>query len=525
MPLQNTGSISLNDINTEFGRGLNLNAYRGTQYYTSSAGPFTFSSSAIDFNSFYGTRIDSNFDGAARTNFGFTSTIYQPFFYPAVNNEVVYLCSEGVFRDAPGNPAGGGANAYKLNANTDVITSGRLQAPGNQNINIVKTIINSSQNVYNIGRFRTGAAGTSALQGLVLITNSSFGAVSSVHTGTNSQFLSAALYSNNNIIATGTHYFNSLASIACTGMLIYKFDSNLSGYSIGVVGNFPDNAGYFFQGNDIRLFANNGYVIAGYGSPTNQSGNSNLSAELIQVGSNDTVQWTRRVVSNQGPAFRQVVFQGVDYDSQGNIYVAGYYRSQTISETGIIAKYNSSGTVQWIKRVSGYNSWGSVNSVKVKNDNEIYFCGATAYLTPGPIREQGSVFEVDGSGNLQWARSVRRNPTNDFSAKLLGITIENNHLYLAGRAGNFTFGGSIPYLWGVYLKVPTDGTKTGTYTLSDSSIIAYANDTTFSLTNESTIWSEEASNLNFVAGISVPAPTSYTPTVNAAAYSLGRISF
>lgn len=59
MPLPSSGAISLNQINTEFGRGLNLNAYRGTQYYTASAGPFTFPSGAIAFSDFYGTQLVS----------------------------------------------------------------------------------------------------------------------------------------------------------------------------------------------------------------------------------------------------------------------------------------------------------------------------------------------------------------------------------------------------------------------------------------------------------------------------------
>jgi hypothetical protein len=46
-------------INAEFGRGNNLNAYRGTTYYTSSGGPFTFSSGAISFSNFYGTQVNS----------------------------------------------------------------------------------------------------------------------------------------------------------------------------------------------------------------------------------------------------------------------------------------------------------------------------------------------------------------------------------------------------------------------------------------------------------------------------------
>jgi len=58
--LPSSGAISINDINTLFGRGANLGAYRGTTYYTSSAGPFTFSAGAISMNNFYGTGPTAN---------------------------------------------------------------------------------------------------------------------------------------------------------------------------------------------------------------------------------------------------------------------------------------------------------------------------------------------------------------------------------------------------------------------------------------------------------------------------------
>jgi hypothetical protein len=59
MALPSSGTITMAQINAEFGRGNNLNAYRGTTYYTSSGGPFTFSSGALSFSNFYGTTATS----------------------------------------------------------------------------------------------------------------------------------------------------------------------------------------------------------------------------------------------------------------------------------------------------------------------------------------------------------------------------------------------------------------------------------------------------------------------------------
>ena len=52
--LPSSGAINLSQINSVFdGRGLNLNAYRGTTWFTSAGGSGTFSSGAIAFGDFY----------------------------------------------------------------------------------------------------------------------------------------------------------------------------------------------------------------------------------------------------------------------------------------------------------------------------------------------------------------------------------------------------------------------------------------------------------------------------------------
>ena len=59
MPLPGPGvAIAMSDINAEFGRGNDLNSYRGTTYYTSSGGPFTFPSGTIAFSDFYNTQLN-----------------------------------------------------------------------------------------------------------------------------------------------------------------------------------------------------------------------------------------------------------------------------------------------------------------------------------------------------------------------------------------------------------------------------------------------------------------------------------
>lgn len=59
MTLQSSGAISLNQINTEFGRGRSLSLYRGTTWYTDAGSSGVFDTNNINFAEFYSKRLTS----------------------------------------------------------------------------------------------------------------------------------------------------------------------------------------------------------------------------------------------------------------------------------------------------------------------------------------------------------------------------------------------------------------------------------------------------------------------------------
>lgn len=59
MTLPVSGALSMSAINAEFGRGNNLNSYRGTTWFTDAGASGTFSSGAISMSEFYGKRPTS----------------------------------------------------------------------------------------------------------------------------------------------------------------------------------------------------------------------------------------------------------------------------------------------------------------------------------------------------------------------------------------------------------------------------------------------------------------------------------
>ena len=79
--LQASGAISISQINAEFGRGNNLNAYRGTTWYTDAGGSGTFSSGAISMSEFYSKRATPAFTVAYTAGFPNGIVLDDPFFY------------------------------------------------------------------------------------------------------------------------------------------------------------------------------------------------------------------------------------------------------------------------------------------------------------------------------------------------------------------------------------------------------------------------------------------------------------
>ena len=81
MTLQSSGAITMAEINTEFGYGLNLNAYRGQDYWTDAGTHTTFSAGAIDMADFYSTRIPKtvSYIGYIDTGTGTTTRTFGTF--------------------------------------------------------------------------------------------------------------------------------------------------------------------------------------------------------------------------------------------------------------------------------------------------------------------------------------------------------------------------------------------------------------------------------------------------------------
>ena len=146
MTLPSSGPLSLQQINTEFARGLNLNSYRGTVWWTDANANGVFSSGAISVNEFYGKRPNSpvtpgNQDFATPGNYNFTVPLY--------SSLIIQVWGGGGGGGAAGgsaggqaggasgilglqaNGGGGGANPSQPGGGGGGATGGDVNLPGN----------------------------------------------------------------------------------------------------------------------------------------------------------------------------------------------------------------------------------------------------------------------------------------------------------------------------------------------------------------------------------------------------------
>jgi len=210
----------------------------------------------------------------------------------------------------------------------------------------------------------------------------------------------------------------------------------------------------FEQANGVTVDASDNVYVTGY---TSSTGAGSIDFLLAKYNSSGTIQWQRVL----GGASDELGVS-VTTDSSGNVYAFGYTTSTGAgSRDFLLAKYNSSGTIQW-QRILGGTDFDSGAAVKTDSSGNVYLAGYTNSAGAG-----GTDFllaKYDSSGTIQWQRVLGGSAADIAYA----ITIDSlDNLNVAGRT--FSTGeGSADFL---LAKLPNDGSLTGTYQLDGVDII------------------------------------------------------
>lgn len=304
-----------------------------------------------------------------------------------------------------------------------------------------------------------------------------------------------------------------------------------------------------------RLYTGNG--DAGYAIATDSSGNvyvcgmDNTSSYgsfiIAKYDTSGTIQWQRKLA---GGSSNYEVANGIGVDGSGNVYVVGYGPDGTRgSNVFLLAKYNSSGTLQWQRwhggatgtaigygiavdssgnsyicgyssaggyyslEIAKYSTSGSLQNARVLTDNvtflgyaraygvaldglgNVYVCGHAAIGSGGT--QDCVIAKYDTSLTLQWQRKLGGS-TDDFA---YGIAADGQgNVYVCGKtaaSGNDDF---------LLAKLPGNGTMTGTYSVGGYSFTYAAS----SLTDSSSSLSQSTSTLTSSTSTLTDASTSLT---------------
>jgi hypothetical protein len=199
------------------------------------------------------------------------------------------------------------------------------------------------------------------------------------------------------------------------------------------------------------------------------------------------LQWQRRYYTTWSTGY------GIAVDSSSNSYTGGRHNASG-TYTAFLAKRNTSGTSQWQRTYTESAGANYINDVHVDANDNTYFCtiaGAAGsysshlvkinnstgditwqrkitgnpfiaaiatdatgniYVAGGAGDTTGLIMKYNSSGTLQWSRTMTG--INYF----VRMVWKNNSLYLS----SYNIIGS--YNAGLTIKVPDDGSKTGTYT-------------------------------------------------------------
>ena len=308
----------------------------------------------------------------------------------------------------------------------------------------------------------------------------------------------------NDLYENGTYTYDTrwLGSIAVvkynsSGTLQWKKEIR---YGTGARNSNWDNA---WGDGFLHVDSNDDLYVTGYESGANSGSSSDGTPDCgrrsasfaMKLNSSGNVTWAKKrraqqTIQTGGPSsytgcyhiYGRTGSSGVD--SNGNLYHAhdNWQMSSTSWNNGnsgyatSIVKRNSSGTVQWERcwyidpSIHGYNGGSTVSSalqILFDADDNVYLCmrqGKTSNYDR-PIL----IFKWNSSGTLQWARKISRTNllSNNWTPYPWAFKIDpvKKYFTVSGytKDPSDTKGDGATLIRGYVIKLPLDGSKTGTY--------------------------------------------------------------
>jgi hypothetical protein len=192
-----------------------------------------------------------------------------------------------------------------------------------------------------------------------------------------------------------------------------------------------------------------------------------------------------------------VRFFGIALDGSNNCYMPG---ANAAGGSLILVKTNSSGTVQFQRSIS-LTAIEQATCVAVDS-------AGNSYVAIGNSVATAHIFKYNTSGTIQWQRSLVRT-SGTMLLRAITLDAENNLIVTGGTNLN---AGDI-----FTIKVPTDGSKTGTYSVGGGSFTYAASSITESA-------SSHASSTNGFGGSHTLSSSTSSNSTGTATLTLSKVS-
>ena len=176
-------------------------------------------------------------------------------------------------------------------------------------------------------------------------------------------------------------------------------------------------------GNAIAIDSENNICITGNGG----------SDALIVVKYSDagTLLWKRSLAGQLSGSESNYISgypgfgKGIAIDSQNNIYVTGSIYPSEIANI-IVAKYNSSGVIQWQRNLSSATIGNMGTGICIDNTDKVYIV-ATSTTGRGTI----TMAKYDSSGVIQWKKNLKYTTDSSIVGNAISIDSSRN-FYVVG---------------------------------------------------------------------------------------------
>tara|TARA_Y100000004_G_scaffold153380_1_gene177048 strand:- start:3086 stop:4432 length:1347 start_codon:yes stop_codon:yes gene_type:complete len=272
-------------------------------------------------------------------------------------------------------------------------------------------------------------------------------------------------------------------SAGSNGILIAKYDSSgtIQGHRF-----LSGSGGGSDYGYGIAIDSSDNVYISGQ---TNNIGAGDYDLVIAKYNSSLQIQW-QRILGDS--VKEESTKHGIAVDSSGNVYVTGYSATSGNTTSLIVAKYNTSGSIQWQISLSTTNKAALGNSIEVDNSGNVYVGGSTNNTSSGQGYDILIAKLATSNGALIWQRTFGESSSEGAE----DIFVKDNVVYACSLTG-----ATRKHL---ITKLPANGSLTGTYNVTGGTFVYAAS----SLTHATSSFTDAESTLTDAAGNLTDAATS-----------------